>query len=85
MRKPFIKGHHIGRPRGSKDHTWAKVTTWFEELKLAWPDLTSNQKAHYSIELMKLLTSKLKQLPVDPQEAKLNVEDALQVLNQIKK
>lgn len=29
----FHKGHHIGRPKGSKDQSWAKITYWFELLK----------------------------------------------------
>lgn len=81
--KPGNNQNPVGRPKGAKDHSWAKVGFWFNELKLSWPKLTDNQRAHYSVELMKMLTSKLKQLPITPEESALNIEEAMAELKRI--
>ena len=81
----FEKGHHIGRPKGAKDKKWFKVTTWIYEIEKVWPELTANQKAHYSLELTKALLSKLKQLPTDSNESVLNATEAIEVLKQFDK
>ena len=80
----FITGNKkaVGRPKGSKDYTWAKVSTWIDRLNAVWKDLTPNQQAHYSVELAKLLTSKLKALPGDPEDSKLNASEAMLMLKQ---
>jgi len=78
----FEKGN-TGKPKGSKDHSWAKISHWIQKLESQWELLTPNQKAHYSVELTKLLVSKLKSLPNDPNQSKLNVNEALQLLKQV--
>jgi hypothetical protein len=79
----FVKGN-TGKPKGTKDLKWAKVSFWFDELKKDWPLLTSNQRANLSIEMMKLLTSKAKNLnPLDPTDSVINADEAMKLLNQI--
>jgi hypothetical protein len=63
-----------------KDQSWAKISYWFEKLKDEWKDLTPNQRASYSVELMKLLTNKAKSLPVDPSDSVLNANEAMEQL-----
>jgi len=79
----FVKGN-TGKPKGTKDLKWAKVSFWFDELKKDWPLLTSNQRANLSIEMMKLLTNKAKNLnPLDPTDSVINADEAMKLLNQI--
>jgi len=72
-----------GRPKGSKDHRWASIGYWFEEIKKDWDKLTPNQRSSYSIELIKLLVHKAKALPVDPQDSAFNAEEAMSELKRI--
>lgn len=79
---PFEKGN-TGKPKGARDHSWASISYWFEKLKSEWSNLTPNQRASYSVELMKLLTNKAKALPVDPSDSVVNVDEALKTLREI--
>lgn len=81
--KPGQSGNILGKPKGTKDHSWAKISFWFEELKKDWSKLTPNQRSHYSIELMKMLTSKMKALPIDPNDSVFNAAEAMDTLKQI--
>ena len=79
----FTKGNVLGRKKGTQDMSWCRVSTWINELKKVWPELTANQKAHYSTELTKLLISKLKSLPTDPSESVTNVTESLEFLTKL--
>lgn len=76
-------GNIQGRPKGSKDHRWASVGFWFEELKKDWGKLKPSVRAKLSIELMKMVSHKLKQLPSDPNESAMNVADMMGQLKEI--
>lgn len=78
----FKKGNK-GRPKGSKDKSYLKLGFWFTELKKDWAKLTPNQRAHYSVELMKLLTNKMKSLPSDPSDSKFNADEAILMLRDV--
>jgi hypothetical protein len=75
----FVKGNK-GRPTGAKEHSWARVSHWIDKLNETWPKLTDNQRAHYSVELTKMLVSKLKSLPTNPEESKVNADEAMLLL-----
>lgn len=81
----FVKGQSgnlKGKPKGTKDQSWAKVSFWFNELKKDWPLLNPNQRANLSIEMMKMLSSKAKNLnPLDPTDSVINAEEAMTMLN----
>ena len=78
----FEKGN-TGKPKGAKDHSWASISYWFEKLKSQWDALTPNQRAAYSVELMKLLANKAKSLPIDPSDSVLNADEAMKTLREL--
>lgn len=81
----FEKGN-AGKAKGTKDASWAKVSFWFNELKKDWPKLNPNQRANLSIEMMKMLSAKAKNLnPLDPSDSVLNADEALTMLKQFEK
>lgn len=80
---PQFKQGNTGKPKGSKDHSWATISYWFEKLKAEWSHLTPNQRASYAVDLMKLLTNKAKVLPSDPSDSVLNADQAMSELKAI--
>lgn len=77
----FKVGNTYGsKHRSVKDRTWFSVSYWHKKLEREWPKLTENQRAGYSVDLMKMLTSKLNSLPVDPLDSKLNASTALEMM-----
>jgi Family of unknown function (DUF5681) len=81
--QPGQSGNLQGRPKGAKDHRWASVSFWFEELKKDWIKLTPNQRANLSIEMMKMITHKSKSIPADPYDSNFNAVEAMEQLKQI--
>jgi hypothetical protein len=75
----FLKGHkgQGGRPKGSKDKKFLTLQFWFDELCKDWPKLKPAQRAKLSVQLMQMLTNKLKQLPSDPSDSVFNANEAL--------
>lgn len=80
---PLFEKGNTGKPKGSKDKSYLKLSFWFDEVKKDWSKLKPSQRAKLSIEMMKMLTNKLKALPVDPEESNINAEEALKMLEQI--
>jgi hypothetical protein len=65
--------------------SWYSIGYWHKKLEREWSKLQPNQRAHYSVELIKMLVSKLNQMPVDPHDSVLNANDALQMLRDLEK
>lgn len=80
---PKFREGNSGKKRGTADHSWARISFWMERINKEWEHLTPNQRAHYSVELSKLLISKLKALPSDPNESVDNVDEALKTLREL--
>lgn len=78
----FEKGKSGNVSRG-KEHSWARISFWMDRINKEWDKLTPNQRAHYSVELTKLLVSKLKALPGDPNDSSLNAQSAMDELKAI--
>lgn len=74
---------NAGKQKGTLDHKWYSVMHWYNELRKDWDKLTPNQRASYSIELMKMLSAKMKSMPIDPDESKLNADEMMDQLKQI--
>jgi len=74
---------NCGKPKGTKEHSWARVSYWIARLNAEWDKLTPNQRAHYSCELTKLLVSKLKSLPGTPNDSVLNADASLKSLHEL--
>ncbi len=72
-----------GRPKGSKDKSYLKLTHWHDELKKDWGKLKPAQRAKLSVQIMQMLINKLKGLPVDPEESVSNTEDAMKMLREL--
>jgi hypothetical protein len=72
-----------GNRKGSKDHSWAKISFWMDRINAEWDKLTPNQKTHYSVELTKLLVSKLKVLPGSASDSVSNAQDSMRLLKEI--
>jgi hypothetical protein len=70
-----------GRPKGSKDKKFLTLQYWYDQLLKDWAKLKPAQRAKLSVQLMQMLTNKLKQLPSDPQDSVFNANEAL---NQLK-
>lgn len=80
----FEKGHKgPGRPKGSKDKKFMTLQYWYDELLKDWNKLKPAQRAKLSVQLMQMLTNKLKQLPVDPQDSVFNANEALNQLKEL--
>jgi hypothetical protein len=77
----FVKGHHIGRPKGSKPRTWANIDYWYRKLEAEFHSLTPLDRAKISLEVMKCLMNKL---PVLPKSAADSVANASETLDLIK-
>ena len=77
----FVRGdpkiHKGGRPKGSKDKKFLTLQFWFDELCKDWPKLKPSVRAKLSVQLMQMLTNKMKQLPSDPQDSVFNANEAL--------
>jgi hypothetical protein len=69
-----------GKRLGSKHLAYYKIGYWLDKLHEELPNLTANQRANIHVELIKLLVNKSKALPIDPNDSKLNVEQALALL-----
>lgn len=72
-----------GRPKGSKDRKFLTLQYWFDELCKDWKKLKPAQRAKLSVQLMQMLTNKLKALPGDPQDSVINANEALSRLKAI--
>ena len=79
----FEKGHHIGRPKGSKDKSYLKLQHWYNELAKDWDKLRPAQRAKLSVQIMQMLINKLKQLPSDPVDSVSNAQEAQNLLREI--
>lgn len=74
----FEKGHKgPGRPKGSKDKKFLTLQFWFDELCKDWPKLKPAQRAKLSVQLMQMLTNKLKELPGSQADSLFNANEAL--------
>ena len=62
----FVKGHHIGRKKGSKAKVYLSLDYWFRHMNAEWFNLTSIQRARISLEAFKALLAKVQALPQDP-------------------
>jgi len=78
-----FKEGNSGKQKGTKDHSWARISFWMDKIYQEWDKLTPNQKTHYSVELAKLLISKAKALPISPEESLLNADEAMAALKKI--
>lgn len=78
----FEKGN-AGKAKGTRDNRWASVSFWFGELKKDWVKLTPNQRANLSVELIRMLTAKMKAMPVSPEDSAMNVDEMMKELTQI--
>lgn len=56
---------------------------WYDRLETDWKKLKPAQRAKLSVQLMQMITNKIKQLPSDPQESLMNANDALTQLKQL--
>lgn len=78
----FKLGKSISIKKASvQDKTWYSVTHWHKKLEREWSELKPNQRAHYSVELIKLLVSKLNTIPVDQKDS---IDNASATLSMIK-
>jgi hypothetical protein len=66
-----------GRPKGSKDKKFLTLQFWYDRLETDWKKLKPAQRAKLSVQLMQMLTNKLKELPGSPQDSLLNANEAL--------
>jgi hypothetical protein len=72
-----------GKRLGSKHLAYYKIGYWLDKLHEELPNLTANQRANISVELIKLLVNKSKALPIDPNDSKLNATEALKLLQDV--
>lgn len=79
----FKKGHHIGRPKGSKDKSYLTLQYWYDELMKDWDKIRPAQRAKLSMQLMQMLTNKIKNLPGSPEESVMNAQAAQEMLAQL--
>lgn len=90
-KRPYIKRDYrfkvgdskAGRRSGTKDKTWYSISYWHKKLEREWSLLKPNQRAHYSVELMKLLASKLNTLPVDMKDSISNASETLSLIKSL--
>jgi hypothetical protein len=78
-----LKPGDYHRTHTLREKTWSSVSYWHRKLERTWESLTENQKAHYSVELMKMLVGKLNNIPANPRESRINAEEAISVLKSL--
>jgi hypothetical protein len=66
-----------GRPKGSKDKSFTTLKFWFDRLESDWAKLKPTVRAKLCVQLMQMLTNKMKSLPSDPQDSVFNANEAL--------
>lgn len=71
------------KAKSVQDKTWYSISYWHLKLEKEWFKLTSNQRAHYSVELMKLLANKLNTLPSDAIDSVTNASETLALIKSI--
>lgn len=80
----FKVGNNLaGRRSSSQDKTWYSISYWHKKLEREWSLLKPNQRAHYSVELIKLLASKLNTLPVDMKDSISNASETLSLIKSL--
>lgn len=72
-----------GRPKGSKNQVYLTLNYWYNELMKDWKKLRPSQRAKFSVQLMQMLTNKMKTMPGTPEQSVLNTEDAAKMLAEL--
>ena len=72
-----------GRPKGSKNQIYLTLQYWYKELMKDWSKLRPAQRAKFSVQLMQMLTNKMKTMPGTPEQSVLNAKDAQELLNDL--
>jgi len=79
----FEKGHHIGRPKGSKDKSYLTLQFWFNEMMKDWDKIRPAQRVKTSAQLMQMLTNKLKAIPGSQEQSVINAKEAHELLQEL--
>lgn len=71
-----------GRPKGSKDRTWAKIETWYALITDNMHHLKPDQKVRLGQWGCELIVGKMKEI-ASPNESKTNVEETMKLLKEM--
>ncbi len=79
--RPFVKGHKRGgRPKGSKVKTWLNVEFWYNRLNAEFFNLKPHERAKISLEVMKVLINRAKELPKSTLDAVNGNEETAELI-----
>lgn len=71
-----------GRPKGSKDRTWAKIETWYALIEKNVDKLSPLHQVRLGQWGCELLVGKMKEIS-SPDESKANVDETMKLLKEL--
>lgn len=74
-----------GRPKGSTDKEYLRISYWYDELMKDWGKLRPAQRAKIATQLIQSLSNKVKNLPENSEESVRNAEETMKMLEDMEK